>query len=110
MKRWMPLLIVLLAAPPAWTADRDKQADDEDSPTLFERLMVTPRHDVFSDNDRRRAEIERSLPGMTVEEAQKSGFDVFIEQIADADINKASPGQKSMIEKLNDPDFNRLPR
>ena len=110
MKRFLPLLIVLLAAP-SWAAEKDEPATgDDDSPTLFERLMVTPERDAFTDGDRKRAELERSLPGMTDAAPAKSGLDLFLDAIANADVNQASPGQKAMIEKLNDPDFNRLPR
>jgi hypothetical protein len=112
MKTILPAVLSLLilgAAGSASSADRGSKADGDDEPTLLERLMIRPRRDEFSDADRRRAAIERSLPGMTAAPPPESGWDEFLEALANADINKAGAGQRVMIEKLNDPDFNRLP-
>jgi hypothetical protein len=103
MKILGPMLLLLIAAAPTWAAD-------EDEPTLFEQLMIRPQRDIFSEGDIKREKIERSLPGMTDAEPPQSGWDTFIDMIANADVNQASPQQRVMIEKLNDPDFNRLPR
>lgn len=109
MFRALLLLALITPAASALAAEQDEGHDEE--PTLFERLMVTPPDDAYSDDDRRRAKIERALPELGTETPpQNSGFDQFLMSIADADINKAGPGQKKMIEKLSDPDSNRLPR
>ncbi len=102
----LALLILLASAPSAWSAG----ADDENEPTLLERLLVTPQRDAFSEGDRKRAAIERSLPGVTDAPPPETTGEAFLDALLHSDINQAGEGQRVMIEKLNDPDPGRLPR
>jgi hypothetical protein len=110
MRRSAIALFLVLVTPLAMADRVDEEAEEAEEPTLLERLMVTPPDDAYSDDDRKRAKVQRSLPELGTEEPpEPSGFDQFLMSVANADINKASPGQKKMINKLSDPDFNRLP-
>ena len=97
------LALMVVASGPAWAATQDEE------PTLLERLLITPQKDLYSDADRKRHDIERSLPGANAP-LPESGWDAFLDSIVNADVNQASTSQRTMIEKLRDPDPNRLPR
>jgi hypothetical protein len=106
MKRIAALLMLAAAAQ---AAPADKPSSNDDDATLLERLLVTPRDDLYSSGDRHRHAIERSLPGPETG-LPPTGWDAFLDSIANADVNRANPEQRLMIEKLDDPDANRLPR
>ncbi|HZP13255.1 MAG TPA: hypothetical protein VFB36_12625 [Nevskiaceae bacterium] len=101
--RAIAFIVMMAAGVQAWPDQKD------DEPTLLEQLMVTPRKDVYSDADSRRHMIERNLPGADAP-LPDTGWDAFLDSIANADINQATASQRTMIEKLSDPDPNRLPR
>src|ERR1043166_2308597 len=86
-----------------------QDASNDDDRTLLERLLVTPREDEYSKSDARRHAIERSLPGADAP-LPETGFDNFLDTLLKADINQAGTEQRVIIEKLHDPDINRLPR
>ncbi len=102
--RAIAFMLMMAAAVQAWPEE-----GKGDEPTLLERLMVTPRRDIYSDADSKRHMIERNLPGADTSPPE-TGWDAFLDSIANADINQASASQRTMIEKLDDPDANRLPR
>src|SRR5574338_66227 len=101
--RAIAVALMMVASVPSWPAPADEE------PTLLERLLITPQKDLYSDADRKRHDIERSLPGSDAP-LPESGWDAFLDSIVNADVNQASAGQRTMIEKLSDPDPNRLPR
>lgn len=102
--RAIAFIVMMAAAVPAWPAE-----SKDDEPTLLEQLLITPRRDAYSDADSRRHMIERNLPGADAP-VPETGWEAFLDSVAGADINQASTSQRTMIEKLNDPDANRLPR
>lgn len=108
-------LTLVSALGPAQAAGNDQRdvRDDEpqDDSSLLERILITPPSDEFSDRDRRRRKIEKSLPGMGTEgPAPETTGDRFLDALLYSDVNKAGSGQRRIIEKLDDPDSNRLPR
>ena len=90
---------------PAWP----QTASQDDESTLLQQLLITPPSDLYSDSDRQRHAIERSLPGVDAP-VPETGMDTFLYSIVNADINQASTSQRTMIEKIHDPDPGRLPR
>ena len=103
-------LLLILSCVAVVNAETPEAPDENaDEPTLFERLLVTPRRDAWSESDRKRQKLERSLPELTAEPPPLSAWEEFLLSIANADVANASPAQVKMTEKLNDPDFNRLP-
>ena len=102
-------LVASAASVAADTPDKAPPDAKSEEPTLLEKLLVTPRKDLYSDADRKRAAIERSLPGSDLPQ-QETGWDAFLDTLLDADVNHANHEQRTMIEKLDDPDTNRLPR
>src|SRR4051812_44301433 len=100
MMRAIALLLMMAACVQAWPAE---ESSKDDEGTLLERLLITPRKDAYSSGDARRHAVERDLPGAEAP-LPDTGWDAFLDTLLNADINRANPEQRVMIEKLSDPD------